>query len=123
MNDYMVTLLEGVLSVYSQGVSSNLRGEQPPPRGVDKILTESTTRRRRRYFSNSGILCITDRYFGTRLRSFEVRHTQELVPEGSVAITLSSRLSIYGPMTAGRSPSVVYHTYTATACHFFVQPV
>ena len=26
----MVTLLEGVLAVYSQGVSSNVRGEHPP---------------------------------------------------------------------------------------------
>jgi len=34
----MVTLLEGVLAVYSLGVSSNVRGEHPPG-DVDKILT------------------------------------------------------------------------------------
>ena len=34
----MVTLLEGVLTVYSQGVSSNVRGKHPLG-GLDKTLS------------------------------------------------------------------------------------
>jgi len=37
----MATSLEGVLAVYSQGVSSNVRGEHPL-RGVDKTLNTLT---------------------------------------------------------------------------------
>ena len=40
----MVTLLEGMLVVHSQGVSSNVRGENTP-RGADKTLARAVIKR------------------------------------------------------------------------------